>query len=133
MYRRVASTITLLLFLNCLIGCTAGLRVPAEGVPDYQSERISKVFMLSGNEVEFNRTGARFNPEKHAIIGVTKVRQSDFGWQSGEYLEIGVDSVSHVEVRQFSSCKTAIFCGGVLVCAAAAAAVAVAIGMGTMD
>lgn len=129
---RVVCSVTCAMLVNCIAGCTTSLNFSVEDTADYQEKRISKVVLLSGRVIEFDRHGGVLQPEKRSIIGATKIHRNQYGWQSSETVEVPLDSIQYVQSQKFCTSKTVILVGCFLVCATVAALAAVYAGMSKM-
>lgn len=97
---RALSLITLLMFLNSIVGCTTNARISFDKIENKPDQPISAVIMVieiegirlsTGGEIQFNELRGRYNPKAGWIRGVTPV---------GDSVEIRLNETDWVLLRE---------------------------------
>ena len=123
MFLRFVCTVTLIAFLNSVIGCTSNVKFTMDEVGKQPPNLINSVSLVSGDVVMFDKEGGTIDVEREMIVGVTKVYLKGGRRTGGDPVEIKLSDVKYVNVRKSSPTKTAFFVVGSFVAIGIVAAI----------
>lgn len=109
MTTRIIAVVTLVAFLNGILGCSSVILLRPDELKKQPQKNILAAKLTSGEEINFESPGGVFAVEKQVLQGTirdtTFITPSQFILHT-EDLEITLDDIRYVTVRKFNTGRT---------------------------
>ncbi len=120
---RFVTLLTLVALLNLAIGCTTVTRLPVSEIKSQQIEvdstgyeviNIQSVEMKDGEVIEFKYPRGKIASGSSTIVGISKAFNQERNWQPGDSIEVELQDVMQLTIREHSRTKTSLLTIGIL-------------------